>query len=57
MIDRRRLLYVMSRGFTEEQATAVVLNGFIEPVTRTLPIEYAVEWSRWVELHMEGSVG
>ena len=41
----------------EEQAMGMVVNGFIEPVTRTLPMEYAVEWSRLIELQMEGSVG
>ena len=42
---------------TEEQAMGMVVNGFIEPITRTLPMEYAVEWSRLIELQMEGSVG
>ena len=40
-----------------EDAVAMIVNGFIEPVTRTLPMEYAVEWSRLIELQMEGSVG
>ncbi len=52
-----QLFYLMSRGLTEEQATSMVVNGFIEPVTRQLPMEYAVEWSRLIELQMEGSVG
>jgi len=52
-----QLFYLMSRGLTEEQAMSMVVNGFIEPVTRTLPMEYAVEWSRLIELQMEGSVG
>ncbi|MFA9565047.1 MAG: SufD family Fe-S cluster assembly protein, partial [Acidimicrobiales bacterium] len=52
-----QLFYLMSRGLTEEQAIGMVVNGFIEPVTRTLPMEYAVEWSRLIELQMEGSVG
>jgi Fe-S cluster assembly protein SufB len=47
----------MSRGLSEDQATSLVVNGFIEPVTKTLPMEYAVEWSRLIELQMEGSVG
>ena len=51
------LFYLMSRGLTPEQAMGMVVNGFIEPVTRTLPMEYAVEWSRLIELQMEGSVG
>ena len=52
-----QLFYLQSRGLTEEQAMGMIVNGFIEPVTRTLPMEYAVEWSRLVELQMEGSVG
>jgi len=52
-----QLFYLMSRGLTEEQAMSMVVNGFIEPITRTLPMEYAVEWSRLIELQMEGSVG
>jgi FeS assembly protein SufB len=52
-----QLFYLMSRGLTQEQAMGLVVNGFIEPVTRTLPMEYAVEWSRLIELQMEGSVG
>src|SRR6202522_2044173 len=52
-----QLFYLMSRGLSEAQATSMIVNGFIEPVTRTLPMEYAVEWSRLIELQMEGSVG
>jgi Fe-S cluster assembly protein SufB len=52
-----QLFYLMSRGLSEDQATSLVVNGFIEPVTKTLPMEYAVEWSRLIELQMEGSVG
>ncbi len=52
-----QLFYLMSRGLTEAQATGMIVNGFIEPITRTLPMEYAVEWSRLIELQMEGAVG
>jgi Fe-S cluster assembly protein SufB len=52
-----QLFYLMSRGLTEVQAMGMIVNGFIEPVTRTLPMEYAVEWSRLIELQMEGSIG
>jgi len=52
-----QLFYLMSRGLSGEQAIGMVVNGFIEPVTCTLPIEYAVEWSRLIELQMEGSIG
>ena len=52
-----QLFYLMSRGLSEAQAMGMVVNGFIEPVTKTLPMEYAVEWSRLIELQMEGSIG
>ena len=52
-----QLFYLMSRGLTEAQAMGMIVNGFIEPVTRTLPMEYAVEWSRLIELQMEGAIG
>ena len=56
-VGQEQLFYLMSRGLSEEQAMGMIVNGFIEPVTRTLPMEYAVEWSRLIELQMEGSVG
>ena len=56
-IADEQIFYLMSRGLSEEQAIGMVVNGFIEPITRTLPMEYAVEWSRLIELQMEGSVG
>jgi Fe-S cluster assembly protein SufB len=56
-VGDEQLFYLMSRGLSEEQAMGMIVNGFIEPVTRTLPMEYAVEWSRLIELQMEGSVG
>jgi Fe-S cluster assembly protein SufB len=52
-----QLFYLMSRGLTEQQATAMIVNGFIEPITKTLPMEYAVELTRLIELNMEGAVG
>ena len=52
-----QLFYLMSRGLSSQQAMGMIVNGFIEPITRTLPMEYAVEWSRLIELQMEGSVG
>ena len=48
---------VGARQVVEQQAMGMIVNGFIEPITRTLPMEYAVEWSRLIELQMEGSVG
>jgi len=56
-VGEDQLFYLMSRGLTEQQATAMIVNGFIEPVTKTLPMEYAVELSRLIELNMEGAVG
>jgi Fe-S cluster assembly protein SufB len=56
-IADEQLFYLMSRGLSQEAAMSMVVNGFIEPVTRTLPMEYAVEWSRLIELQMDGSVG
>jgi Fe-S cluster assembly protein SufB len=52
-----QLFYLMSRGLSEVEATAMIVNGFIEPITRELPMEYAVELNRLIELQMEGSVG
>jgi Fe-S cluster assembly protein SufB len=52
-----QLFYLMSRGLSEQQAVAMIVNGFIEPITKTLPMEYAVELSRLIELNMEGAVG
>ena len=46
----------MSRGLTEEEATKMIVSGFIEPVVRELPIEYAVELNRLIELEIENSV-
>ncbi|MDA8034547.1 MAG: Fe-S cluster assembly protein SufB [Actinomycetota bacterium] len=56
-VGEDQLFYLMSRGLEESQAKSMIVNGFIEPVTRTLPMEYAVEWSRLIELQMEGSIG
>jgi Fe-S cluster assembly protein SufB len=56
-IGEDQLFYLMSRGLSESAAMGLIVNGFIEPVTRTLPMEYAVEWSRLIELQMEGAVG
>lgn len=52
-----QLFYLMSRGLAEADATALIVNGFIEPVVKTLPMEYAVEMGRLIEMNMEGSVG
>ncbi len=56
-VGDEQLYYLKSRGLTEEEATLMIVNGFIEPFTKELPMEYAVELNRLIELEMEGSVG
>ncbi|MBI3115153.1 MAG: Fe-S cluster assembly protein SufB [Candidatus Kerfeldbacteria bacterium] len=56
-IGEEQLFYLRSRGLSEAEATAMVVAGFIEPIVRTLPLEYAVELNKLIELEMEGSVG
>lgn len=56
-ISEDQLFYLMSRGFTEEEASMMIVNGFLDPLIKQLPMEYAVELNRLIELEMEGSVG
>lgn len=56
-IAEEQLLYLMSRGLTEPEASSMIVTGFIEPLVKELPMEYAVEMNRLIELQMEGSVG
>ena len=56
-IGEEEIFYLMSRGLTEEQATKMIVNGFIEPVVKRLPMEYAIELQKLIELEMTGSVG
>ena len=56
-IGEEQLFYLMSRGLTEAEASAMIVTGFIEPLVKELPMEYAVEMNRLIELQMEGSVG
>jgi len=56
-VGEDQLFYLMSRGLDEAQATAMVVAGFIEPIVKELPMEYAVELNRLIELQMEGSIG
>ncbi|MEZ5941295.1 MAG: Fe-S cluster assembly protein SufB [Planctomycetaceae bacterium] len=56
-IAEEQLLYLMSRGLTEVEASSMIVTGFIEPLVKELPMEYAVELNRLIELQMEGSVG
>src|SRR4028118_1690159 len=56
-VGEDQLFYLMSRGLSEEAARALVVNGFIEPIAKELPLEYAIELNRLIQLEMEGSVG
>lgn len=56
-VSEEQLFYLMSRGLSEDQAANMVVQGFIEPFAKELPMEYAVELNRLIELEMEGSVG
>lgn len=56
-IGEEQLFYLMSRGMTEAEASTMIVSGFIEPLVKELPMEYAVEMNRLIELQMEGSVG
>ncbi len=56
-ISETQLFYLRSRGLSEDQASMMIVNGFIEPIVKQLPMEYAVEMNRLIELEMEGSVG
>ena len=56
-VGEEQLFYLMSRGLSQEQATSMIVGGFIEPLVKELPMEYAVEMNRLVQLQMEGSIG
>ena len=56
-VSQDQLFYLMSRGLTEEEAMAMIVRGFVEPIAKELPMEYALELNRLIELQMEGSVG
>jgi len=56
-ISADQLFYLMSRGLTEDEAMAMIVRGFVEPIARELPMEYALELNRLIELQMEGAVG
>jgi Fe-S cluster assembly scaffold protein SufB len=56
-IGAEQLFYLMSRGLSESEASAMIVSGFVEPITKELPLEYAVEMNRLIQLQMEGSVG
>ena len=56
-VSEDQLFYLMSRGLTEDEAMAMIVRGFVEPIAKELPMEYALELNRLIELQMEGSVG
>jgi Fe-S cluster assembly protein SufB len=56
-VSETQLFYLMSRGMTEDEAMAMIVRGFVEPIARELPMEYALELNRLIELQMEGAVG
>jgi Fe-S cluster assembly protein SufB len=56
-VGEEQLFYLMSRGMSEEEATTMVVSGFIEPLVKELPMEYAIEMNRLIQLQMEGSIG
>ncbi len=56
-IGEEQLFYLQAHGLDEEEASKMIVNGFIEPITKELPMEYAVEMNRLIELQMEGSIG
>ncbi|MCB0883365.1 MAG: SufD family Fe-S cluster assembly protein, partial [Propionibacteriaceae bacterium] len=56
-ISEDQLFYLMQRGLSEDEAAAMVVRGFVEPIARELPMEYALELNRLIELQMEGAVG
>ena len=56
-VSEDQLFYLMSRGLEEDEAMAMIVRGFVEPIARELPMEYALELNRLIELQMEGAVG
>lgn len=56
-VGEDQLFYAMSRGMTEDEANAMIVNGFIEPLVKELPMEYALEMNRLIQIQLEGSIG
>ena len=56
-VSEEQLFYLMARGLAEQEAMALIVRGFVEPIARELPMEYALELNRLIEIQMEGSVG
>ena len=56
-IGEEQLFYLMSRGMTEEEASKMIVRGFVAPLVKKLPLEYAIEMNRLIDMEMEGSIG
>ncbi|MEX0868952.1 MAG: SufD family Fe-S cluster assembly protein, partial [Nitriliruptoraceae bacterium] len=56
-LSEDQLFYMQARGINEDEATAMIVRGFIEPIARELPMEYSVELNRLIALEMEGAIG
>jgi Fe-S cluster assembly protein SufB len=56
-ISDEAIFYLMSRGISEEEAKAMIVRGFVEPITKELPLEYAVELNNLINIELEGSIG
>ena len=56
-VNEEQLFYLMSRGLSNEEATEMIVMGFIEPFSKELPMEYAVELNRLIKLEMNGAIG
>lgn len=56
-IGEEQMFYLMSRGLSEQEAATMIVNGFIDPIVKMLPMEYAIEMNRLIEMEMEGSIG
>ena len=56
-VGEEQIFYLMSRGLSEDEAAGLVVAGFIEPLVKELPMEYAIEMNRLIKLQMEGSIG
>lgn len=56
-ISDEAIFYLMSRGIPEDEARAMIVRGFVEPITKELPLEYAVELNKLIEIELEGTIG
>jgi Fe-S cluster assembly protein SufB len=56
-VGEDQLFYLMSRGLSEDEANAMIVNGFLEPLVKELPMEYALELNRLIQIQLEGSIG